>query len=1209
MVVLALLVAATAVVSSPAPARAALTPAAGQYMPVTPARIINAKTLAVGATHTFSPLGQGGIPASGVSAVAFQLTAKGSSTDTGYLEVIPAGVTRPNASHLNYAGTTLTTNSVVTPLGTGNQVSIYSGSASADVIFSVDVVGYFRAAGGTTAGSTYVPLTPARILPTTPITAGGNVLVSPLGAGGIPTTGVSAVVAHVTLTGSATAGQATVYPDGTTRPGTVDLSYGTTPPYTNQVHATLGANGKFRVYSTNAANMLVDVVGYYQKPTGTAAGSSYVGVTPARVLNGEILGAQTTASYVLAGAGGIPATGATAAAFNLTATGQGAAGTDGALSAFAADATRPVVRQLSYRAGGAWPSLQVSKLSADGRISIYNSGTAPVRLLLDVAGYYKPASVPGAPLSVQANAEAGKANVSWTRPVSDGGAAITGYRITATPGGAGIDVVDTTSAVFAGLTNGTAYTFTVTARNAVGPGPVSAASAAVTPLPATVPGAPTGVTAEARNTGVRVRWVRPADDGRVPLDSYTVTASPGGATVTVTAPTTAAEIPGLTNGTAYTFTVRATNAIGTGAASAATAAIAPRVTVPDAPGNVAAVAAGNGTVTVEWSAPGYTGGNPITGYSLLVQPGGRTVTAAATARSIDVTGLTSNTAYTFAVKAAGVSGAGAAATTTPVQPDLAMTAQARLLSNAAAATLTTVGTSSLTFVNAPAEITGLTAGNILIVPEVTAAPDGLLRKVGQVTTSGTSTTVTTTNAELADAFTDGGYSLLGNMWATNPDSLSANEFNGTIEVPVIDWKPATGVTVNGTVSLELTVDGKLDIGDRSAEINMEATSKAELSAKSETEVKLLEGERPLGRKKGKFSKIGRLRPYVEAQYFVYIKGSVTRGVTTSASVSKTVRTHLDIDDPTLSTATHDPLKSEVKEPSSYTKVSLELGVKQKSSIGLLGKSLADIEYRLSANGLYDPDGDPWWKVEGCAAVGVDVLPFFGRSAFKNDNLLHTCEPIAQAKGPLAQIAVTPAIVPMARSTTQAFTATSRYVGGTPVWSVEGTDNGTITSAGVYTAPAKDGQFVIKVTIPASIGRPAQAGQAEVHVGVPGAPTVSVWPVPREVDGNTRVGINVADGTPPGWSYWAYINPVEPGSVCQPRWLLGTGNWWPVDRREVAPFPTCGLMVAGRTYTFRVVGFNAYGEGFSTTSNPVTISGATESPNVASAGIPKVYVAK
>ena len=43
----------------------------------------------------------------------------------------------------------------------------------------------------------------------------------------------------------------------------------------------------------------------------------------------------------------------------------------------------------------------------------------------------------------------------------------------------------------------------------------------------------------------------------------------------------------------------------------------------------------------------------------------------------------------------------------------------------------------------------------------------------------------------ADAFTDGRHRLVGNMWATDPDGFGTSEFNGTIEVPVIDWEPTT----------------------------------------------------------------------------------------------------------------------------------------------------------------------------------------------------------------------------------------------------------------------------------------------------------------------------------------------------------------------------------------------------------------------------------
>jgi hypothetical protein len=89
-------------------------------------------------------------------------------------------------------------------------------------------------------------------------------------------------------------------------------------------------------------------------------------------------------------------------------------------------------------------------------------------------------SVPDAPTGVSATAGNGQATVSWTAPVSNGGYVITAYTVTASPGGATADVSGT-SATVTGLTNGTAYTFTVVAKNAVGSSVASAPSTAVTP--------------------------------------------------------------------------------------------------------------------------------------------------------------------------------------------------------------------------------------------------------------------------------------------------------------------------------------------------------------------------------------------------------------------------------------------------------------------------------------------------------------------------------------------------------------------------------------------------------------------------------------------------------------------------------------------------------------------------------------------------------
>jgi uncharacterized protein (TIGR02145 family) len=223
------------------------------------------------------------------------------------------------------------------------------------------------------------------------------------------------------------------------------------------------------------------------------------------------------------------------------------------------------------------------------------------------------------------------------------------FKATANPGGLfGTGVVSPVNVT--GLTNGTAYTFTVTATNINGTGPASGASNSVTP--STVPGAPTIGTATEGNAQATVTFTAPVSDGGSAITVYTVTSTPDGKTGTgSSSPVT---VPGLTNGTAYTFKVTASNVNGTGLASLASNSVTPS-TVPGVPTGVTATP-GNAQAFVTFTPPVSNGGSVITGYTVTSSPSGFVGTGSAS--PIVVSGLVNGTAYTFTVSATNINGPG-----------------------------------------------------------------------------------------------------------------------------------------------------------------------------------------------------------------------------------------------------------------------------------------------------------------------------------------------------------------------------------------------------------------------------------------------------------------------------------------------------------------------------------------------------------------------
>lgn len=277
---------------------------------------------------------------------------------------------------------------------------------------------------------------------------------------------------------------------------------------------------------------------------------------------------------------------------------------------------------------------------------------------------------PGRPQNLAATPAVGWATLTWTAP-ADGGTPIMGYEIALYRADTQ-QVVEwmpvagnVTAVMVSGLDNGTPYTFTVQALNAIGWGPTSDLASIVTPN-ARVPDAPTNVQAVADNNAAAISWTAPYDGGS-PILEYIVTAYLGATsnvvmTREVLGNATDVRLIGvdgplLHNGTPYSFTVTAVNAVGRSVPSARSNLVT-LANRPEAPTNVQAVA-GPHWADVSWSSPD-DGVSPITKYTVRAYLGA-TSTVVATREVLDTTSvrligvdrplLQNGNSYTFTVTA------------------------------------------------------------------------------------------------------------------------------------------------------------------------------------------------------------------------------------------------------------------------------------------------------------------------------------------------------------------------------------------------------------------------------------------------------------------------------------------------------------------------------------------------------------------------------
>jgi hypothetical protein len=382
----------------------------------------------------------------------------------------------------------------------------------------------------------------------------------------------------------------------------------------------------------------------------------------------------------------------------------------------------------NMKVNGGSPLLPGAQLVLDRTYTVVAKGSGAVVL----------GTVPSAPTSVTATEGNTQATVSWTDPSNNGGSAITGYTVTNVTTGTTYDVSATViSKIVTDLSNGTAYSFTVKAVNAAGP---SVSSSSVSATPRTVPGAPTGVIADLSNGQVTVRWTDPSNNGGSAITGYTVTNVTTNVTYDLSANVTTKTITDLSNGTPYSFTVKAVNAAGSSVPSSVSAT--PR-TIPGAPRSVTADPS-NTQVTVSWTDPSNNGGSAITGYTVTNVTTGTTYDVSATVISKIVTDLSNGTAYSFTVKAVNAAGPSVSSSSVSATPRTVPGAPTSVT------VASSVGSVTVTW-NPPAsnggsEITGYTVSVAGTRAVVTVGPTTYSATVAGLPSAPHNTTVVATNA-------------------------------------------------------------------------------------------------------------------------------------------------------------------------------------------------------------------------------------------------------------------------------------------------------------------------------------------------------------------------------------------------------------------------------------------------------------------------------
>jgi hypothetical protein len=258
------------------------------------------------------------------------------------------------------------------------------------ILSGLAVAGATVPASAADASKSFVPVTPTRFVDTRQGLGGsylhvGETLVMPVaGRSPVPPSGAVAVAINVTVTNPSSVGFLTVWPSGKDRPVASNLNYVAQETVANLVIVGVGSNGAVNIYSQQATDVVVDVVGWFY--------AGFNPVTPARLmdtrhgLGGMVLGPHERRDLLVQHQGGLPDSVIGAVALNVTVTEPTQAGF---LTVWPSGVAQPLASNLNFVAGKTTPNAVVVGVGSGGWISLYNSN-GNSHVIVDVAGWFAP---------------------------------------------------------------------------------------------------------------------------------------------------------------------------------------------------------------------------------------------------------------------------------------------------------------------------------------------------------------------------------------------------------------------------------------------------------------------------------------------------------------------------------------------------------------------------------------------------------------------------------------------------------------------------------------------------------------------------------------------------------------------------------------------------------------------------------------------------